>query len=562
MKNHLIVLFFAFSYFTIISATNKIGNFSYKKPIKILLLTGSNNHDWRSTTSFLENMFSENGLYIVDITGKPDTLKSSDLRNFDAIVSNWNSWPENDIRWPASVETALLNFISEGGGFVTFHASSSAFYKWSEFKRISTAAWITDRTWHGKNSATCIEVTNLLHPVTRDMSGFYIFDELWVQAEQNAKFEVLGSATNEELIGKDFGNQPAISIGRFGKGRIFHTILGHDVRTMRNIGFQTLLLRGTEWAATGKVTQVLPQELQENRSVGQEMFAWQKTDSTFSLLKGEQVVWQYNYNTKHGRPFFHPIYVENNKITCVSPDDHPWHLGQWFCWKYINKVNYWEYINGTYSSEGVTDILNVELKTNPDYSAEIELEIAYRPMKGKRILSEIRTIKVSPPSENGNIWMDYNFIFKAIADSVLLDRTPIDGEPHGQSWGGYAGLSIRFNQDFMDSHFITSWQNDENINGNTGDWLYMGFKGLDGKQVGSQIMIDPTTERDGAAWYSVNTNDLPFYYFSPAFLYKKPLVLLKDEKINLRYRILHLNGEMNYFILKEEFNKFHKEYNQ
>jgi type 1 glutamine amidotransferase len=44
-------------------------------------------------------------------------------------------------------------------------------------------------------------------------------------------------------------------VADYGKGRIFHTILGHDVKAMENEGFQTLLLRATEWAATGKVSQ-------------------------------------------------------------------------------------------------------------------------------------------------------------------------------------------------------------------------------------------------------------------------------------------------------------------
>lgn len=99
----------------------------------------------------------------------------------------------------------------------------------------------------------------------------------------------------------------------------------------------------------------------------------------------------------------------------------------------------------------------------------------------------------------------------------------------------------------------------KNINGATGNWLYMGFKGLDGNQVGSQIIIDSDTRRDGSAWYSVNRDELPFYCFSPDFLYKKPLILLKDERINLRYRILHLNGEMDISKLNKRFDKYQKE---
>jgi hypothetical protein len=45
---------------------------------------------------------------------------------------------------------------------------------------------------------------------------------------------------------------------RYGKGRIFHTMMGHDVAALSCVGFMTTYQRGTEWAATGKVTQKVP----------------------------------------------------------------------------------------------------------------------------------------------------------------------------------------------------------------------------------------------------------------------------------------------------------------
>ena len=215
-------------------------------------MSGSNNHEWQATSDFLKNMYEKTGIFKVRITEKPDTLKAEDLRHFHVVVSNWNSWPENGFRWPKELEVALLNFIQAGGGFVTFHASTSAFYQWPEFKNISVAAWV-DSTWHGNNSQTQVLIQNNDHPVTRDLNGFFIFDELWVNAEKNNSFTVLGSATNHEISDKGINNQPAIFVKQYGKGRIFHTILGHDVYAMDNDSFKQLMNRGTEWAATGKV---------------------------------------------------------------------------------------------------------------------------------------------------------------------------------------------------------------------------------------------------------------------------------------------------------------------
>ncbi|MFW6326709.1 MAG: RagB/SusD family nutrient uptake outer membrane protein, partial [Bacteroidota bacterium] len=105
----------------------------------------------------------------------------------------------------------MLKFIKEGGGFVTSHASTSAFYEWPDIKEISTSTWLMDSTWHGKKSATHMMIENKQHPIIKEMSDFLIYDELWVNTGKNEKFEVLESATNEDISGKDYENQPAIN---------------------------------------------------------------------------------------------------------------------------------------------------------------------------------------------------------------------------------------------------------------------------------------------------------------------------------------------------------------
>jgi type 1 glutamine amidotransferase len=53
-------------------------------------------------------------------------------------------------------------------------------------------------------------------------------------------------------------DEPILMVLSFGKGRIFHTALGHDTTALNCVGFVTTYQRGTEWAATGKVTQKVP----------------------------------------------------------------------------------------------------------------------------------------------------------------------------------------------------------------------------------------------------------------------------------------------------------------
>ena len=56
-------------------------------------------------------------------------------------------------------------------------------------------------------------------------------------------------------------HEPTLMTISYGKGRVFHTTLGHNALSMRGVGFIVTLQRGVEWAATGKVTQALPAKL-------------------------------------------------------------------------------------------------------------------------------------------------------------------------------------------------------------------------------------------------------------------------------------------------------------
>jgi type 1 glutamine amidotransferase len=522
--------------------------------VRLLILSGRNNHDWKSTTSCLKYLYDKSGGFEVEITEAPDTLSINDLVRFDVVVSNWSSFPDSSYRWPGETEEALENFIKSGGGFVSIHAATTAFNQWAEFKEMTTGAWVKD-TWHGKISPTQVSITDHDHPVTAGMENFVMLEELWVHAELNPSFEVLATALNEDLKGKALPSQPVLTAREYGAGRIVHTALGHDARIMRNTGFETLLLRGTEWAATGKVFRDVPQELNlQKKAPGK--YRWEQSDSTITLLDGNRVVWRYNFLDFRQKPYFHPVYLGRNNLTCVSPDDHPWHAGQWFSWKYINGVNYWEYVNKKeYRSEGITRIKHVHFRPQPDFSAEIELDIVYHPAKGKDVLAENRRIRVSAPDDSQNLTMDYSFHFEALEDLVEISRTPLQDEANGQSWGGYGGLSMRFNQSFMIVKTLSGWKGEKEHAVN-GPWFYMGFTGIDGEQVGTQIMIAPGSEREESAWYVTKDESLPFFYFGPAYLFYKALSLKKGEDLQLKYRVNHFPGSVSIQRLEKEYTEY------
>ena len=99
------------------------------------------------------------------------------------------------------------------------------------------------------------------------------------------------------------------------------------------------------------------------------------------------------------------------------------------------------------------------------------MNLEYAPADGGEVvLTEKRTIYVSAPNDEGSVYMDYDFNFKAVGNIVVLDRTHVLGEPNGQLNGGYAGLSIRFNPDLKKPILIAYHPEVDNYHGISGDW--------------------------------------------------------------------------------------------
>ncbi|MCK9410825.1 MAG: PmoA family protein [Prolixibacteraceae bacterium] len=516
-----------------------------KEPIRVLILSGSNNHEWKKTTPLLNRIFDEANLFSTRVTDKPDTLTYVDLKKFDLVVSNANTWPDNNRRLSRSWEADFLKYVSEGGGTLFFHAGASSFYGWDEYRKMGIGRWGKE-TFHNAPIVASLYGLDQKHPITKGLKGFQIMDEIWEKTELFAGAKAIGSLKATNAKDGHPIDEPAIWVNQTGKGRSFFTILGHDERALLNSGLRTLLVRAAQWCAGKTVTFKPPVEMSMIQNPGKPQYSWLESDTTFTLLNHKEIVWQFNYRDRFQRPYFHPLTVNNTLITCVSPPDHPWHLGMWFCWKYINHLNYWEYLNENrsaktgYKSEGSTEIMNSKIVKNPDFTCDIRLNINYHPLKGETVMTEERSYHVSAPDKDGNYFIDEDHLFKILADSVVLDRTPptIRG---GRIQGGYAGISIRFNQDFTAPVFKSSG---DMAQCKKCDWQYYGFTSMTGKKVGIKIEQDPKFRSSTSSWYIINDPLIPFYYFSPAVIFDSPVVLKKGANWRLKYRIQMIEGEL------------------
>lgn len=229
-------------------------------PIRVLILTGRNNHNWKQTTPMLQKVLEESGKFQVDTAVPPQGLTRENLDKYDVILSDWNSWSggtkEAEAAWTDATREAYLDFVRGGKGHVTVHAGGCSFYKdWPEYRKVSLVYWNRGTTGHGRQHEFKVRIDKPDHPLTAGLEAFTMRDELWNKPGVVEGATVLASAYSDKQQEPGGTNQwePSVVTATYGKGRCFATLLGHDAKIMENKDFQQLLIRGVEWAATGKV---------------------------------------------------------------------------------------------------------------------------------------------------------------------------------------------------------------------------------------------------------------------------------------------------------------------
>ena len=227
-------------------------------PLKVLILSGQNNHDWKSTTPKLESILTNSGRFQVSVTDHPEQLNRSALRGYDVLLSNWNTYGQGGTKeWPAGIREAFLEFVREGHGLVVVHAGGSSFPEWNDYQELIGGTWGPE-TGHGPPHRFAVKILTPDHPITQGLPLFFTTDELWHRMATRPHKTVLATAFSGPGQGGSGQAEPVAFVTRFGQGQCFNLVLGHDVSAMNSPGFQALLTRGTEWAATGKVSIPVP----------------------------------------------------------------------------------------------------------------------------------------------------------------------------------------------------------------------------------------------------------------------------------------------------------------
>lgn len=284
--------------------------------------------------------------------------------------------------------------------------------------------------------------------------------------------------------------------------------------------------------------------------------AWRITPESLALERGGEVVWELSHGDQADAPYFHPVATTSGAVlTCNEPPDHPWHHGLWFGWKYINGVNYWEHNPRHGRPDGRTLWTLRSIDTRDDFSAAIELDLEYAPRDGgTKVLREQRRLDVAPPQADGSYAIDWSSEFVAV-ERVVLDRTP----PQSGSYGGYAGLSIRFSSGLQDRRAIDS---DGEIAFDQGG-RYRGravaidYSGQIDDRIGGVAVIEhPSNPRRPTPWYLIDTPEIGF--LNAALLNDQPLQLERGDELNLKYRVVVHSGRWGLARLRSEVDGYER----
>ncbi|MGA2033785.1 MAG: ThuA domain-containing protein [Thermoguttaceae bacterium] len=213
-------------------------------PVRVLLVTGVDHpaHSWRETAPALRGLLEKDRQCAVTIAEDPDALAAPSTLGYDLLLLHFKNY--KPLEHEALARENLVNFVKQGKGLAVVHFASGAFENWPEFANLAGKVW-DRKTSHDPRGPFTVRITGAQHPITRGMQDFAADDELYTCLIGDRAVDLLAVARSK--VTKQ--DHPMAFAFSYGKGRVFHTPLGHDVKAIEMPGVSALIRRGCLWAA-------------------------------------------------------------------------------------------------------------------------------------------------------------------------------------------------------------------------------------------------------------------------------------------------------------------------
>lgn len=205
--------------------------------LKLLFLGDNGHHAPKARAEQLIPVLAQRGIQIT-YTEDLKQLEPKNLKQYAGLIVYANT-----TELPAAQESALLEYVAQGGGFIPLHCASYCFLNSTAYIDLVGAQF---KRHGGEVFAT--EITQPEHPIMQGFGGFSSWDETYIHTKHNERNRVVLEV--RRAGGQERGNEvePWTWIRHHGQGRVFYTAWGHDQRTWGHPGFQNLVERGIRWA--------------------------------------------------------------------------------------------------------------------------------------------------------------------------------------------------------------------------------------------------------------------------------------------------------------------------
>jgi uncharacterized protein len=496
-------------------------------PVRVLLVTGVDHpaHNWKATAPALQQILQQDGRCTVRIVEDPDFLATDDVFKYDVVLLHFRN--ELPLPHESQAHANLERLVKEGHGLVLIHFACGAFGDWPGFGNLAGMVWDGKNT-HDPRGPFDVHVVDSHHPVTAGLTDFPTDDELYIGLAERRPVEVLARARSK-VTGRD---HPMAFAFQVGKGRVFHTPLGHDVKALEVPGTSELIRRGCQWAAGRDHAPARTHELLSP--------AMSDASPYERLLNyGAQLVCVDSFDPAKIKPYIRALApIGGANILRDSPFDHKHHHALMFAFK-VNGVNFWEETAGCGHEKYVDGSFKIDFESDPSAPQRIRLSHRIHWVAGSdaplvdtaaaALLIEDRTLDLAIDESSSEVAIHWHSAFQVGSQAPEVTLTGAN----------YHGLGMRFRQDLdpLASHLIAGRRPD--LSGGKQDvspapWGAVAFD-IPGKPVTVAIFGSPRNPGGESHFFSMKQ---PFAYLSATpGLDRKPIVFKLGDKFAFDYLV-------------------------